>query len=179
MANSITNQTNILSKEYDKKWEECGTIKKIIMGSMPGTESIGKKIYYVSNKNSFWKIMDGIFIGDDYQNMIDGCKNGNLDFVEVIKKLMTRGIALFDMLDSCDRKDSSDSSIKNGKQNKYLEKVLKDKTIKVFCNGKKAMKLFKSKFPNFNGEITCLWSSANCCSKPFDCKMYQWKVLEK
>lgn len=74
----------------------------LILGSIPGEASLSANQYYAHPRNAFWKIM-GELIGFDpnapYQQRLEALKNAD--------------IALWDVLHSCQRKGSLDTSIEN------------------------------------------------------------------
>ena len=53
---ALKHVVNELSKKYDHTWE-IG-IKTVIIGTIPGQESLNGGFYYLSKRNSFWEIMD-------------------------------------------------------------------------------------------------------------------------
>ena len=46
---------NVVQSQYE--WDK---IKIVILGTFPGIESLNEKRFYQSNRNSFWKIMEGV-----------------------------------------------------------------------------------------------------------------------
>jgi len=76
--------------------------KVIVLGSMPGEESLKAVEYYANSRNSFWKIMAELFEFDT-----------SLKYDERTKILLKNKIALWDVVNSCERKGSLDSSIKD------------------------------------------------------------------
>lgn len=79
----------------------------LILGTMPGKESLRSKEYYAAPNNSFWKIMKRLF-------------NSNMefkDYEEKISCLKKHHIALWDTLQSCERESSLDSNIKEEEYN--------------------------------------------------------------
>lgn len=110
--------------------KEC---KILILGSIPGEESLRKQQYYGYPRNHFWKIMFTIFnteFTDDYD--------------EKTTFLLKNNIALWDVIQNCEREGSLDSNIKNPIPNDINGLLLKYPNIKLICfNGKKAEESFK------------------------------------
>lgn len=107
--------------------------KKLILGTMPGVRSLEKQQYYGHERNAFWKIMFDLFgqkISDSY--------------TEKKKLLLEKHIALWDVLETCDREGSSDSEIRRPVPNNFRELFeLYPGIREVFFNGQPAEKLFK------------------------------------
>lgn len=72
----------------------------LILGSMPGKESLRAGQYYAHPRNAFWTIM-GELVG----------AAPALPYEARIKKLKSAGIALWDVLASCKRHSSMDADI--------------------------------------------------------------------
>ncbi len=72
----------------------------LILGSMPGRESLRAGQYYAHPRNAFWPIM-GELVG----------AAPSLPYEARIKKLKAAGIALWDVLASCTRHTSMDHDI--------------------------------------------------------------------
>lgn len=106
--------------------------ERLILGSMPGVESLRQQQYYAYPHNCFWRIMGELF-SFDYK----------ISYEERINHLLKKRIALWDTVQCCVRPGSMDSDIKNAKPNDF-EKLFKDcpNIKKVFFNGQTAHKLF-------------------------------------
>ncbi len=78
---------------------ETATI--LILGTMPGEESLRKREYYAHPRNAFWRIL-GSLLGFEPA----------ADYEEKTRILLENNIALWDVMNSCERKGSLDSSIK-------------------------------------------------------------------
>ena len=104
----------------------------LILGSMPGVESLRQQQYYAYPHNSFWRIMGELF-DFDYK----------INYEERINHLLESHIALWDTVQCCVRPGSLDSDIKHAKPNDF-KKLFKDcpNIKKVFFNGQTAYKLF-------------------------------------
>lgn len=142
--------------------------KILILGSIPGTKSLEKQQYYAHPQNKFWKIIFELFnekFTEDYSVRIN-----------ILKK---NHIAIWDVIDSCERKGSLDSEIKNEEANQ-IEKLLESHpNIKaVFCNGGKSYKnLQKLLGKNFRIPIHLLPSTSPLHTISFERKFEDWKKV--
>lgn len=125
--------------------------KILILGSIPGVKSLEMQQYYAHPQNKFWKIICEIF-NEEFTT----------DYAERIKILEKHHIALWDVIDSCERKGSLDSEIRNEEANKIEELLQNFPNIKaVFCNGQKSHKnLIKILGKNFRLPIVVLPSTS-------------------
>lgn len=105
--------------------------KILILGSMPSVKSREQQFYYGHPQNRFWKVLSAVFE-----------KAVPMTIEEKRKFLLDNHVALWDVIASCDIIGSSDSSIKNVKEND-MSVILDRANIKaVFVNGTKAYELF-------------------------------------
>jgi len=107
----------------------------LILGSMPGKESLRVGQYYAHRRNAFWHIM-GDLIGAE----------PILPYEERIQKLRSAGIALWDVLASCTRLGSLDADIEADSicPNNFATFFLKHPYIThVYFNGSLAEQSFK------------------------------------
>ncbi|UMQ43489.1 DNA-deoxyinosine glycosylase [Chryseobacterium sp. Y16C] len=144
--------------------------KILILGSIPGVKSLEKQQYYGHPQNKFWKIIFELFnesFTDDYEEKIN-----------VLKK---HHIALWDVIDSCERKGSLDSEIRNEEANQIEELLEEYPNIHaIFCNGGKFYKnLQKILGKNYKIPIFLLPSTSPLHTVSFEKKLEEWKrVLE-
>lgn len=105
----------------------------LILGSMPGKRSLEQNQYYAHPLNAFWKIM-GELVG----------AYPSLPYADRLEILRSSGIALWDVLDSCVRKTSLDSHIRNESANDFAPFFAQHPHItQVFFNGSKAEQCFR------------------------------------
>ena len=109
--------------------------KVLILGSFPSVKSREISFYYGNKQNRFWSMLCGFF-----QEKIP-------ESVENKKDLLLRnGIALWDMVSSCEIEGSADSSIQNA-HIVDLHVIFKQACIeKILLNGALAYDLFCQKY---------------------------------
>lgn len=143
----------------------------LILGTMPGVQSLKKQQYYGNKQNVFWKIIYSLFDED----MSD-------DYEERKEFLLRNHIALWDVLKACDREGSLDSDIKNPIPNDF-ENLFKCHTrIKhVYFNGTPAQILFKRyvmKKIDVNGlEFFILPSTSPANTMKYEKKLEKWREI--
>ncbi len=104
---------------------------------MPGQKSLDENEYYAHSRNSFWKIMTSIYHFDSKLNYQQRC-------IELTKNK----VALWDVMQNCERPGSLDSAIVSDSIipndfNTFL-KTYNNVSLIAF-NGQKASQVFKSK----------------------------------
>jgi hypoxanthine-DNA glycosylase len=105
----------------------------LILGSMPGNESLRQNQYYAHPQNAFWKIM-GELVG----------ARPDLPYPQRLHALTNAHIALWDALKTCERQGSLDSDIQNESANDFASFFKQHPHItRVFFNGAKAEHSFK------------------------------------
>lgn len=122
----------------------------LILGSFPSVKSREARFYYGHPQNRFWKLLASLFEAKEPESVS-----------EKKQFLLSRGIALWDVIESCDITGSSDGSIRNAACNDIGRIVSEAGIRKVFANGKKAEQLFlKHVAPKTGIDITGLPSTS-------------------
>ncbi|NLM09962.1 MAG: DNA-deoxyinosine glycosylase [Clostridiaceae bacterium] len=118
--------------------------KVLILGTMPGAESLRQQQYYAHPRNFFWPFVYGIF-----NEKPEAHYNKRIDF------LKKKNIALWDVYKSCKRKGSLDSNISDEVPNDVAGLLNTYPNIKfVFCNGGTSEKHFrKNVLPDIKRDI--------------------------
>ena len=110
-----------------------GKATVLILGSMPGRESLRQHQYYAYPQNAFWKIM-GELVG----------AHPSLPYAQRLGVLKSSGIALWDVLASCERESSLDSHIRQEAANDFAAFFARHPRItRVYFNGAKAEQSFR------------------------------------
>ena len=124
--------------------------KVLILGSFPSVKSREAQFFYGHPQNRFWKVTSAVF-GVTEPRTIEEKK----------AFLLSHGIAVWDVIASCDITGSSDSSIKNVIPND-LTKILNVANIRaIFVNGKTAEKFYNKYIRDTLGrEAVCLPSTS-------------------
>lgn len=149
----------------------------LILGSMPGEASLAAQQYYAFGRNSFWRIM-GELAG----------ASSDLSYKQRLNKLQQANIALWDVLEQCERIGSLDSAINEVTliANDFERFLDKWPNIKTVCfNGKSVQRLFrlhvlkKQRIPEVEMLVLPSTSPANA-SVSFEQKLQMWRqVLKK
>jgi double-stranded uracil-DNA glycosylase len=106
----------------------------LILGSFPGVESLTKQEYYANGTNRFWKLIGTIFAIESLTE---------LPYMTKLTQFESSGIALWDVVTSCERKGSLDSRIRNPEWNDIPQVLAENPSIeKIFLNGSTASRLF-------------------------------------
>lgn len=107
-----------------------GRFQSFNSGFSSGIKSLEMQEYYANPQNKFWRILFDLF-QEDFST----------DYSEKLKFLEKNHLALWDVIDSCERNGSLDSKIINEESND-IQKLLTDfPNIKtIFCNGQKSFK---------------------------------------
>ncbi len=108
----------------------------LILGSMPGQASLAANQYYAHPQNAFWRIIGELLAFDP----------AVVSYAEKTNALKSARIALWDVLQSCQRTGSLDSGIETGSQivNDFPAFFAAHTQIRhVFFNGTKAETCFR------------------------------------
>ena len=141
----------------------------LILGTMPGEESLRLQQYYGNRGNQFWKLIFNV-LNEQF----------SFDYTIRLKILHENHIALWDVLAFCEREGSLDSKIKNEIPNDFRAFFSEYPNIKtVFFSSKNAAKLYDkyaTRIKTIEYQILPSPSGANA-SKSFLQKLEEWKVV--
>ena len=104
----------------------------LILGTLPSVKSRENNFYYGHKQNRFWKVL-ATLLKEPVPETIEEKK----------AMLLAHRIALWDVIQSCDIKGSSDSSIKNVQPTDIGMILEKTNITRIYANGNKAGQLYK------------------------------------
>ena len=111
----------------------------LVLGTAPSVKSLQLQQYYAHPQNTFWWIMGQLFEFDH-----------QLAYDQRHKLLNENGVVVWDVLQSCEREGSLDSSIQfESEVANDIPKLLRQYggIKKIICNGGMAFKLLKRHYP--------------------------------
>lgn len=119
-----------VSHDFEPVFDENS--KVLILGTFPSVKSRENQFYYGHPQNRFWKVIAGLTESEVPQTI-----------EEKKKLLLEHGIAIWDVIESCDIIGSSDSSIKNIVPADIERVVANSKIQNIYANGGTAKKLYE------------------------------------
>ena len=144
----------------------------LILGSMPGNESLRKQEYYGNKANHFWPMISSLLQIDP-----------NINYEKKLGFLLAHRVGLWDVLASCSREGSLDSNIKQGVVHDFDQLFRSYPKIEcVLFNGAKAYDIFRkkvgfSKYVQINFKKMPSTSPANTLK--YEKKLEEWNDLKE
>ncbi len=124
--------THVFGPVYD------GESELLILGSFPSVKSREASFYYAHPQNRFWRVLAACFGGET-----------PLTTEEKRAFLIKNKVALWDVVDSCEIKGSSDASIR-GALPADIARICREAPIRrIILNGRTAERYFRRFFPDF------------------------------
>jgi hypoxanthine-DNA glycosylase len=103
----------------------------LVLGSMPGARSLELGEYYGHPQNAFWRVAEALGVP------------AMLPYAERCRRLASQGIALWDVLATCEREGSLDQRIRRPAPNDLARFVARRPELRaILFNGRKARELF-------------------------------------
>ena len=128
------------ARSFDYSADENARI--LVLGSMPGAESLRQRQYYAFKHNVFWRIMGEVY-----------GFSPELPYSERLAELRRCGVALWDVLAECVRPGSLDSDIRAPRPNDIPALMKKlPKLEKILCNGGASRNYLRRFFPELAAE---------------------------
>jgi len=142
----------------------------LVLGSMPGDESLRKNEYYGNPRNQFWRILYAIF-GKEKEEVYET----RLAFA------LGHKFALWDVIETCQREGSLDSNIKEALPHDFKNFYQKYPKIKIIAfNGGKAYDVYRRQV-GFNLKEGLIYHSLPSTSpantQSYEDKLEKWSIL--
>lgn len=114
---------------FEPVWDEHSRV--LVLGTFPSVKSRANAFYYGHPQNRFWRVLAALY-GEAAPETIEQKK----------ALLLRHGVALWDVLQSCDVTGSADASIRHPVPNDVAGLLLKAPIERVLCNGQTAARLY-------------------------------------
>lgn len=122
----------------------------LILGSFPSVKSREAAFFYGHPQNRYWSVVSRV-LGLEKPETVE----------EKRRMMLAKGIAMWDVIASCEIEGSSDSSIRNVTANDLSVILDSCKIEKIFVNGKTAEKYYKKyTYPKTGIKAVCLPSTS-------------------
>jgi double-stranded uracil-DNA glycosylase len=147
--------------------------KVLVLGTLPGEESLRRGEYYANPRNVFWRIVESLF----------GIPR-EATYAERARELSEVGVALWDVCAAATRPGSLDLSIRRGTEvpNDFAAFLAAHPHVKLICfNGAKAASLFREHV-KLSGTVRCVdlpSTSPAHAAMSFDDKLKRWDVIRE
>lgn len=152
--------------------------KVLILGSMPGQQSLARQQYYAHPHNAFWKIIANLF-----------GFNPDASYTDKLLALQQHKLALWDVIQSCERQGSLDSQISNASiiSNDFASFFVQHTQIQhIFFNGSRAYQEYHKRVMP---QLAEQWQAIACTRLPstssamaslrFEQKLSMWAQIKQ
>ena len=141
----------------------------LVLGSLPGEQSLARRQYYANPRNQFWRLIGGV-IGADLVP---------LAYEARLEALLAAGVGLWDSVGAATRRGSLDGSIRSHEANDLAALAGRLPALRaVGFNGGTSAALGR---PLLAGRpdllLIALPSSSPAYTRPFEEKLAAWKQL--
>lgn len=140
----------------------------LILGSFPSVKSREQAFFYGHPQNRFWRVLAALCACVPPQ-----------DIAEKRALCLAHGIALWDVIASCEITGSADSSIRNAVANDLTPILSAAPIERIFTNGKTAGKLYdRYILPQIGKPAVCLPSTSPAnAAYSFEKLLEAWQVV--
>ena len=143
----------------------------LILGSLPGEESLARRQYYAHTRNHFWRLMEAV----------TGRELVPLDYGERLGALLEAGVGLWDTVGSASRLGSLDGNIRGHRPNPLAELVERLPELRaVGFNGGRSAAIGMPQLAGREGvALVPLPSSSPAYTLSFEAKLERWLALRE
>ena len=140
----------------------------LILGTFPSVKSREHHFYYGHPQNRFWKVIAAL-TKSELPTTIE----------EKQAMLLKHGIAIWDVIQSCEITGSSDSSIKNVVPMNFSTILAQSQIKRIFANGATSAKLYQTYCEHTTGIPIIKLPSTSPANAAFSLEklLQEWKVI--
>jgi hypoxanthine-DNA glycosylase len=141
----------------------------LVLGSLPGEESLARGEYYANPRNHFWRLIGAVI----------GAELGPLPYPARLERLLEAGVGLWDTVGSATRRGSLDGNIRGIEANRLAELVGTLPRLRAvgFNGGRSASLGLKALAGEARAALLSLPSSSPAYTLPFAAKLERWMAL--
>ena len=143
--------------------------KILILGSFPSPLSLKQREYYGNPRNHFWMIMAEL-LQEKFPT----------DYERKTQMLLKHGVALWDVIATCQRRGAADVEIEEPTINELESLVRAHRQLQaVFFNGRTAEKIFRMHYEEFPLPCAYLPSTSPAHARHWSAKIPAWQPILK
>jgi hypoxanthine-DNA glycosylase len=145
-------------------------VRLLVCGSLPGDASLRAERYYAHPQNQFWRLLGGVL----------GEPLAELAYEDRLKKLVRRGVGLWDTVATARREGSLDGAMRDIAANPLVELAATLPRLEaVGFNGGTAARLGRKALTGSALTLVDLPSSSPAYTLPLAVKAERWAVLRR
>ncbi|MGI5970719.1 MAG: DNA-deoxyinosine glycosylase [Oscillospiraceae bacterium] len=147
-----------------------GDSRVLILGTFPSVKSRANMFYYGHPQNRFWRVLAMVF----------GCAEPQS--VEEKKEFLLRhGVAIWDVVGSCEIEGSSDSSIRNVSPNDIGAVLAGSSISRIYANGRAAERIYNRYILPVTGKSIVPLPSTSPANAMFSLERLarEWRIIKQ
>lgn len=140
----------------------------LVLGSLPGEESLARRQYYANPRNQFWPLMEAV----TERRLVDQA------YEERLETLLGAGVGLWDTVEAATRRGSLDGAIRDPRANDLAAVVDRLPSLRaVAFNGARSALIGLPQLSGRDLALVSLPSSSPAYTLPFAAKLERWMAL--
>jgi hypoxanthine-DNA glycosylase len=142
----------------------------LMLGSLPGEQSLAHARYYANPRNQFWRLMSAVVETD----------LGVLDYPDRLTTLLQAGVGLWDTVASAERQGSLDAAIRSHQPNPLPQLAAELPRLRAIgFNGGTSARIGMKQLAGSALTLLPLPSSSPAYTLPFEEKRKAWLALKR
>lgn len=142
----------------------------LMLGSLPGEQSLARARYYAHPRNQFWRLMSAV-IELNLEAM---------DYPDRLQALLHSGVGLWDAVESAERHGSLDAAIRSHRANPLAELASSlPRLSAIGFNGGTSARIGARELAGTHYALLPLPSSSPAYTLPFEEKLQSWLALKR